>query len=108
MEESPECGTVEEEIGAAVDVLGQIHAAGLVATATPGEVGVAVLAIRCPWGWGVLLRAGALPVCCFGLLQAGVDILCVVSIVIVEGVVFEGGSGQGARWSRPSNRTISP
>lgn len=78
MEESPEGGTVEEEVGAAVDILGETHAACLVAATAPGEVWVAVLAVRCPRSWGILLRAVALPVCGFGLLHACIYILRVV------------------------------
>ena len=78
MEESPESGTVEEEVGSAFDVLGKTHAARLVAAAAPGEIWVAVLATRCPWSWGVFLGPGALPVCGFGLLHACEDILRVV------------------------------
>ena len=50
------------------------------------------MAVRCPRRWGVLLRAGALPVGGFGLLHARVDVLRVVKVVVVEGVVFEGGA----------------
>ena len=94
MEESPESGTVEEEVRAAVNVLGQTHAAGLVAATAPGEVWVAVLAVRCPRSWGILLRASALPVCGFSLLHTRVHILRVVQVVVVERVVFEGGAGE--------------
>lgn len=97
VEESPERRTVEEEVGAAVDVLRQTHAAGLIAAAAPGEIRVAVLAVCRPWRGRVLRRAGALPVCGFGLLHAGVDVLRAVHVVVVERVVFESGAGEPRR-----------
>ena len=94
MEEGPKGRSVKEEVGAAVDVLGEAHAAGLIAGGAPGEVRVAVDAVRCPGGRGILLGADALPIGGFGLLHTCVDILRVVQVVVVEGVVLEGGTGQ--------------
>lgn len=94
MEEGPECGAVEEEVGAAVDVLREAHAARLIAAPAPREVRVAVPAVCDPGARSVLLRAGALPVRRFGLLHARIDIFRVVQVVIVESVVFEGGAGE--------------
>ncbi len=98
VEEGPKRGTVQKEVGTAVDVLRETHPAGLVAAAAPGEIRVAVLAVRRPGGGSVLLRAGALPVCGFGLLHACVDVMRVVQVVVVERVVFEGGAGEPGRF----------
>lgn len=89
VEESPESGCVQVQVGAADDVLRQPHAAGLVGGSAPAEIRVAVSGQGRPGLRGVLARADALPVGCFRLLHTGVDIFGVVQVVVVEGVVLE-------------------
>lgn len=94
VEEGPECGTVEVDARSAVDVLRKAHPAGLVTSCTPREIRVAKGGVCGPGAWGILLGSGTLPVCGFGLLQASVDILGVVQVVVVESIVLEAGAGE--------------
>lgn len=95
VKESPKSCTVEEEVGATVNIQRESHLACLATTTgAPGEIRVAEDAIWCPRGRSILLRAYPLPVCRFGLLHARVYVLRVMQVVIVEGVVFESGAGE--------------
>ncbi len=97
MEEGPKRRAVEEQIRPAVDVQREPHPARLIAAGAPREIRVAVPGVGGPGRGGVLPGAGALPVCRFGLLEARVDVLRVVEVVVVEGVVFERGAGEPGR-----------
>lgn len=92
VEESPERRAVEKDVCAAIDILRETHATRLVAASTPREIRVAEPGIRDPGTGSVLQGAGALPVCRLGLLQAREDVMRVMQVIVVEGVVFEGGS----------------
>ena len=94
MEEGPKSRAVQKQIFAAVNILRETHATRLIAASAPREIRVAVPSIRYPGRRGVLLRADTLPVSGFGLLHAREDVFRVMQVVVVEGVVFEGGAGE--------------
>lgn len=107
MEKGPKGRGVDVQVRAAGDGLRQAHAAGLVVARTPAEVRVAVAGQGRPWVGRVLQRAHTLPVGCFRLLHADVDILGLEQIVVVECVVLEGGACEPCTLGRLDQGTPS-
>ena len=95
MKERPKRRPVQKEIRrAAGHILREAHPTLRVAASTPCEIRVAEPRVRSPGRRSELQGAGPLPIRGFGLLEGGEDVVGGVEVVVVEGVVFEGGAGE--------------
>ena len=90
VEESPETGAVDVDVGAPFEEVKPGHAAPSVTATTVGEIGIGIGTKRGPWGRSkAWVPIAALPVWCFGLLHTDKNVSSVIEIILVERTVLD-------------------